>query len=296
MQTLSTTIPLNADPPLQTVRIAGADVLVQRDDLIHPLISGNKWRKLQGWLRRARDEQAGGLITYGGAFSNHLVAVACAAEAAGLKSAGILRGEEPRENAWLRATQQCGMKLCPVSRALYRDKAAALSAVRERHAGLFSDWEKVLVIPEGGSGPEGQEGFLALVESCITRGIRPAAVLHASATGTTAAGLARALQTCGLQTQVLAVPVLRNLPEQQEAAHAAGVAQGISWITGFDAGGHARISPGLRQFLDESAPHLPFPVEPVYTGKALHALTTLLRDGALSPDGLIFLHTGGCLE
>lgn len=296
MVNLPPKLPINSDPPLETFGIAGAELLVQRDDLIHPLISGNKWRKLLGWLRRARDEHASGLITYGGAFSNHLVATACAAEAAGLAAAGILRGEEPRENAWLRAAQDCGMTLCPVSRSLYRDKAAALREVRARQPAMFPDWEKVLVVPEGGSGPEGQEGFRTLVESWLARGIRPAAVMHASATGTTAAGLARALETCGLQTRVLAVPVLRNLPEQQETVRAAGVDHSVTWLTGFDAGGHARTSPALRQFMEETAPGLPFPVEPVYTGKALHALTILLRDGALSPDGLIFLHTGGCLE
>ena len=188
------------------------------------------------------------------------------------------------------------MMLCPVSRSLYRDKAAAILDVRARQPDMFPDWEKVLVVPEGGSGPEGQEGFRLLVESWLARGIRPAAVLHASATGTTAAGLALALRACGLQTRVLAVPVLRNLPEQQAAVRAAGVDHSVTWLTGFEAGGHARSSPALREFLEANAPGLPFPVEPVYTGKALHALTTLLRDGALSPDGLIFLHTGGCLE
>lgn len=272
------------------------EIHVQRDDLLHPIVSGNKWRKMSGWLRRADAENKSTLLTYGGAYSNHLVATACLAHATGRKSIGILRGEEPMDNPYLAAARNYGMKLCQVTRATYRDKSPALAEIQCRPDMISTDWNRVLIIPEGGTGPEGLEGFHDLVASWQTQSFRPRAVLHASATATTAVGLALALSKAGWDTKVLAVPVLLNLPEQQRIAAAYNVTDRIQWLTGYESGGYAKATPALRAFCRDFTTRHHIPCEPIYTGKALHALTHLLETGQLSPEGLVFLHTGGVLD
>lgn len=269
---------------------------IQRDDLLHPIVSGNKWRKMSGWLRRAEAENKSTFLTYGGAYSNHLVATACLAQATGRSSIGILRGEEPMDNSYLTAARGYGMKLCQVTRAIYRDKAAALTEVQQRPDMAGEEWSKVLIIPEGGSGPEGFEGFEDLITSWQNQAFHPTAVLHASATATTATGLALALEKAGLATQVLAVPVLHNLPEQQAFATRHEVANRIQWITGHEGAGYAKATPALKMICQDFTARHGIPCEPIYTGKALHALTHLLQTRALNPEGLVFLHTGGVLD
>lgn len=296
MQVHETRLGLLQDAPLQLLHLPTGEIHVQRDDLIHPIVSGNKWRKMAGWMRRADAENKTTLLTYGGAFSNHLVATACLAHATGRPSIGILRGEEPMDNPYLSAARGFGMKLCQVSRATYRSKSGALARIQSRPDMQSMDWPNILVIPEGGAGPEGFEGFHGLVASWQSKAFHPAAVLHASATSTTAVGLALALTKAGLSTRVLAVPVLHNLPEQQTLAATCRVAGRIQWLTGHEGGGYAKCTPALRAFCKEFTAQHHLPCEPVYTGKALHALTHLLETGQLSPAGLVFLHTGGVLD
>ena len=284
--------------PLQTLTLPSGTIHIQRDDLLHPVISGNKWRKLTGWLDHARQHRMHTLLTYGGAYSNHLVATACLARHCGLHSIGIIRGEEPMENLHLTAARGYGMTLWPVTREMYRDKARALDHVRS----LFHpysksvDWPGVLVIPQGGSGLEAYGGFATLLAGWQDQGFTPQAILHASATGTTATGLALAVAQARLTSKILAVPVLHNLPEQQAPGILHGVSDGIQWLTGFETGGYAKTTPALRKFCQDFTSRHHIPCEPIYTGKALHALTHLIETGALNPQGLVFLHTGGVLD
>jgi len=129
-----TSLPLNLHPGLQVLHLPAGDVWIQRDDLIHPIVSGNKWRKLVGHLAQINIESKRILVTFGGAYSNHLVATAVAAESAGFRCIGILRGEEEMQNHYLDITKAAGMELQGVSRDLYRDKAAALDNVLVRLA------------------------------------------------------------------------------------------------------------------------------------------------------------------
>lgn len=281
---------------MESLQLPQGEIRIQRDDLLHSVVSGNKWRKMSGWLRRAEAENKSTLLTYGGAFSNHLVATACLAHATGRRSIGILRGEESMDNPHLAAARSYGMQLCQVTRALYRDKSAALTEIQSRRGMESIDWPSVLIIPEGGRGPEGFEGFHDLIASWQNQNFHPRAVLHASATATTAVGLALALHQAGMTTQILAVPVLHNLPEQQALAAAHHVEDRIQWLTAFECGGYAKTTPALRAFCQDFSARHHLPCEPIYTGKALHALTCLLETSQLTPQGLVFLHTGGVLD
>jgi 1-aminocyclopropane-1-carboxylate deaminase len=153
--------------PLQRLRLPHGEVDIQRDDLLHPFVSGNKGRKLFGWVELAASQGLRGFLTFGGAHSNHLVATAAAAQALGMAAVGILRGDEPLDNPRLAFCRKAGMELIGVSRQLYRDKASALESVPESlKTGL-------LVVPEGGCGSAGLSGFVSLAQQWREAGYHP---------------------------------------------------------------------------------------------------------------------------
>src|ERR1700749_3039353 len=134
----------------------GLTLHIKRDDLIHPLISGNKWRKLKYILKQASSEGKSHLVTFGGAYSNHLLATAAAAAKFGFRSTGIVRGEEVTNNT-LFLCRLHGMQLIFTDRESYRDKPALLNK-------FFGDVADAFFIDEGGASPEGAQGCAELVD------------------------------------------------------------------------------------------------------------------------------------
>ena len=302
-----TPLPLNLHPGLEVLHLPAGDVWIQRDDLIHPIVSGNKWRKLIGHLNQMSSEGKRILITFGGAYSNHLVATAVAAQAAGLRCIGILRGEEEMKNHYLDIASGAGMELHGVSRTFYRDKAAALEQVL-RNCDLSP--EDVFVVAEGGSGPLGLIGFEDLVDDWQKTGKRIEHVFHASATGTTAVGLRKALDQSTIndmalnEAEIHSILVLKNATEQMEFAQRHNVE--LSMLEGYEFGGYAKSNPALNDFVQSVSIRNSIAFEPIYTGKALFALNDWLiaqkESDALELDKesgvfpVVFLHTGGTLN
>ena len=302
-----TSLPLNLHHGLQVLHLPAGDVWIQRDDLIHPIVSGNKWRKLTGHFAQMSSEGKRILITFGGAYSNHLVATAVAAQAASLRCIGILRGEEEMKNHYLDIASGAGMELYGVSRVLYRDKSAALEQVL-RNCDLSP--EDVFVVAEGGSGPLGLIGFNDLVDDWQKTGKRIEHVFHASATGTTAVGLRKALDQSTINDKALnevavhSILVLKNLTEQSEFGqrHSAE----LSLVGGYEFGGYAKSNQALNDFVQSVSIRNSIAFEPIYTGKALFALNDWLiaqkESDALELDKesgvfpVVFLHTGGTLN
>ena len=302
-----TPLPLNLHPGLEVLHLPAGDIWIQRDDLIHPIVSGNKWRKLTGHLNQMSSEGKRILITFGGAYSNHLVATAVAAQAAGLRCIGILRGEEEMKNHYLDIASGAGMELHGVSRTFYRDKAAALEQVL-RNCDLSP--EDVFVVAEGGSGPLGLIGFEDLVDDWQKTGKRIEHVFHASATGTTAVGLRKALDQSTMNDKALneaavhSILVLKNLTEQLEFGqrHSAE----LSLVEGYEFGGYAKSNQALNDFVQSVSILNSIAFEPIYTGKALFALNDWLiaqkeadaleldKESGVFP--VVFLHTGGTLN
>jgi 1-aminocyclopropane-1-carboxylate deaminase len=292
---------LNLHPPLEVLHLPAGDVWIQRDDLIHPVISGNKWRKLVGHLHRMETEEKRILVTFGGAYSNHLVAAAVAAQLMGFRSIGILRGDEPLDNHYLRVARGAGMTLVGVSRALYRDKLEALSVVLGDQ-GLSE--EAVYVVAEGGRGEAGFEGFQSLVDGWCARGIAFQHIFHASATATTALGLRIALDQRDLIAEIHAVMVLKNWAEQQGFAEEQGISEKLNFVSGYEFGGYAKGDASLYAFIDQVVARNDVPLDWVYTGKALFSLNEWLeveaKKGTVVSDAtgvfpVVFLHTGGVL-
>jgi 1-aminocyclopropane-1-carboxylate deaminase len=300
-------LPLNLHPGLQVLHLPAGDVWIQRDDLIHPIVSGNKWRKLTGHLEQMSSEGKRILITFGGAYSNHLVATAVAAESAGIRCIGILRGEEEMQNHYLDIAKAAGMELHGVSRALYRDKLAAMDNVLQK---LALTPEDVFVVAEGGCGPLGLIGFRDLINDWQKSGKHIEHIFHASATGTTAVGLRKALDELSMldptlnEVAVHSILVLKNLTEQMEFAQRHNAE--ISWVDGYEFGGYAKSTAALNDFVQSVSNRNSIAFEPIYTGKALFALNdwliaqkesdTLKLDKESGVFPVVFLHTGGTLN
>ena len=300
-------LPLNLHPGLQVLHLAAGDVWIQRDDLIHPIVSGNKWRKLTGHLEQMSSKSKRILVTFGGAYSNHLVATAVAAESAGIRCIGILRGEEEMQNHYLDIAKAAGMELHGVSRALYRDKSAAMDDILIR---LALTPEDVFVVAEGGCGPLGLIGFRDLINDWQKSGKHIEHIFHASATGTTAVGLRKALDELSMldptlnEVAVHSILVLKNLTEQMEFAQRHNAE--ISWVDGYEFGGYAKSTAALNDFVQSVSIRNGIAFESIYTGKALFALNDWLiaqkESDALELDKesgvfpVVFLHTGGTLN
>ncbi|MEU4654479.1 pyridoxal-phosphate dependent enzyme [Streptomyces sp. NPDC023723] len=257
----------------------GVRLLLKRDDLIHPALVGNKWRKLAPNLAAAAGRP---VLTFGGAYSNHLRATAAAGRLLGLSAVGVVRGQElagrPLNDSLARCAAD-GMRLHFVDRSTYRRKtepetlAALLTAAGAPEA---------YVVPEGGSNAEAVRGCRALGEE-----LDGAAdvVAVACGTGGTLAGLAAGL---GPGQRALGVPVLKggflagDIRRLQERAF--GGPRGTwSLDDRFHFGGYARVPAGLDRFAADFEHRHGLPVERLYVAKLLHALLTLTEEGAFPP-------------
>ncbi len=238
------------------------DVDVVRLDALHPVVSGNKWFKLQPYLNDAINKGFSEIVTFGGAFSNHIVACAFACKDLGLQCTGIIRGEEPKlwSHTLLRASEY-GMKLCFVSREQYRDKA--LMAQGYSHAYL---------IGEGGYGTLGAEGAAGILEKVADAG-NYTHIVCATGTGTTLAGL---VQGALPHQSVVGISVLKNHTSIREEVEALLFKNDLTkrWVVLHDYhfGGYAKYNPLLLRFMNETWQQHALPTDFVYTAKAWFAL------------------------
>ncbi len=258
---------------------------VQRDDLIHPIVSGNKSRKLQGWLAYYQEQNFEGIVTFGGAFSNHLIATASVCGDLKIPCVGLIRGDEGFSNPYLDYCHSRGMELIFVSRSDYRNKDV-LSADYQNYQG-----RRNLVIPEGGRGELGLVGFDALVATWELD--FPDIVVHASATATTAAGILKAIQKRNAHTRVFPVLVLKNEAEQVRTLKEWNITDGFELITDYHFGGYAKTDDTLLAFIEQVQLQFQLPLDPVYSGKAFYALIHEVIPNHADKK-ICFLHTGGC--
>lgn len=265
----------------------GVRLLLKRDDLIHPELPGNKWRKLAPNLRAAAAAGERALLTFGGAYSNHLRATAAAGRLLGFTTIGVVRGDEladaPRNPSLARCAAD-GMRLHFIDRARYRRRAdpEVLAELRDRF-GAFR------LIPEGGSNALAVQGCTEL-----GRELRGAAdtVAVACGTGGTLAGLAAGL---GPGQRALGFPVLKGgrphfLQETvEELQRAAFDEPRGDWRLKdrFHCGGYARSTPELDAFATAFEDRHGLPLERIYVAKLLHGLTTLAEEGAFAPGSTV---------
>jgi 1-aminocyclopropane-1-carboxylate deaminase len=262
----------------------GIDVFIKRDDLIHPIISGNKWRKLKYVLLRACAQNKTHLVTFGGAYSNHLLAMAAAAAKFGFNTTGIVRGEEV-ENDTLFLCKLHGMQLIYTDRDSYRDKPALF-------AKFFADDEQAFFIDEGGASAEGAKGVSELVDELTNTYDH---IFCACGTGTTAAGIINGLIKRNLTTHFNAIPVLKNGGFMQDEIDKFLIAPtNYSLHLDYHFGGYGKTTPELIQFIKQFVADTGILIEPVYTGKMLYALYDLAAKHHFAPGSKILaIHSGG---
>ncbi|WP_078960762.1 1-aminocyclopropane-1-carboxylate deaminase/D-cysteine desulfhydrase [Streptomyces sp. NRRL WC-3618] len=258
----------------------GLRLLLKRDDLVHPDLIGNKWRKLVPNL-----EASGGrpILTFGGAYSNHLRATATAGRLLGVPTVGVVRGQELADRPLNPSLAHCaanGMRLHFVDRSTYRHKAdpETLAAIRRAAGG---DAEDAYVVPEGGSNVLAVRGCQALGEEL--RG-HADVVAVACGTGGTLAGLAAGLAP---EQRALGVPVLKGSFLDAEIRALQDLAFGGprgSWTLDhrFHFGGYARTPPELHAFADDFEARHDVPVERLYVAKMLYGLVALAEAGAFA--------------
>ena len=287
-------LPVFEPVPVQKVTLPTCQQAIQvlRLDVLHPLLMGNKWFKLQHNLQAMADRGLRELLTFGGAYSNHVYATAAAGQLLGIPTRAIIRGE-PVQNPVLDAARANGLQCTFWSRSDYRQKDQAYAELRARYPEAW-------LVPEGGHNPEGIQGTEAIwqhMPALPKAASGPWTVFTACGTGSTLAGLIRACPDPDLRLHGVAVlkggDFLKHDIQAVLSESAGGPLPTWQVHTAFHGGGYARCNAELRAFLQAFARCNPqVPVEPVYTGKLFWAIEQLLLQQQLHPP-ILALHTGG---
>jgi 1-aminocyclopropane-1-carboxylate deaminase len=261
-------------------------VSIKREDLIHPFVSGNKFRKLKYNLLQAKKENQGSLLTFGGAFSNHIAAVAYAGKENGFRTIGIVRGDELRdkiaENPTLLFAQNCGMEFVFVSREEYR-----LKNEREFLENLEKQFGNFYLIPEGGTNELAIKGCQEILTEedfdfdyvCCSVG-----------TGGTISGI---INSALPHQKVLGFPALKGDFLKDEIRI---FVQNNNWelITDYHFGGYGKVNQDLIVFINQFYNKNKIPLDPIYTGKMLFGVIGMIDEGYFPAQSKILLiHTGG---
>ncbi|MCP5130823.1 MAG: pyridoxal-phosphate dependent enzyme [Pseudomonadales bacterium] len=273
--------------------VAMGKVSLLRLDSGGGLAPGNKYFKLIGNLAEAKRNGVNRLVSFGGAWSNHLHALAAVGAEQGLATVGIIRGDEDAaDTAMIADARAWGMQIVRVSRTEYRRRLepAYLADVQQRFA-------PCMVVPEGGSNRAGVRGCAAIADLVRTHSPAARHILLPVGTGTTLAGLAAGLDSTYEVTGIAALKGAVDLEHRVEQALAAVAANTVApWriLHEDHCGGFARTSAELRAFMLEFEAVQGIPLEPVYTGKLLYAIYRRLRSGQWRTDiPLLAIHTGG---
>ncbi|KQT63407.1 MULTISPECIES: 1-aminocyclopropane-1-carboxylate deaminase/D-cysteine desulfhydrase [unclassified Pseudomonas] len=279
---------------LDWLAAAGIEVAILRLDRIDPLISGNKWFKLVEHLKAAERAGAEGIISLGGAHSNHLHALAAAGKRLGFKTVGLLRGH-PQDTPTVRDLQAFGMQLHWLGYAGYRAR---------HEAGFWTPWQAqyptLRAVPEGSGGLAGALGCAAIRQQAEEQLAKLGwddfdAWWLACGTGTTLAGLALAEQGKRAVYGALAVPDDHGVAPNIESILAPATEPAADYqLIDASRGGFAIVDEALLTFIDQTEQTSGIPLEPLYTGKALLALKQHVEAGEFAiGTRLIFIHTGG---
>lgn len=263
-------------------------MLMARLDKIHSVISGNKLYKLYYFLQKALASEHKTVLSFGGAYSNHLVATAFACRQYGLKSIGIVRGEKPAVlSASLQDCTRYGMKLHYISREAYSN-ASDKNFVSELH----ETFGQFILVPEGGYSPTGAKGA-----SLIMDGIKEMNASHICVAVGTASTLAGLLLKATAKQKIIAVNVLKkmnDIPDRLCQLTGKKDFPNLHMLEQYHFGGYAKKTPVLLGFMNHFYEQTGIPTDFVYTGKLMYAITDQLKNGLFEKDSrIICLHTGG---
>lgn len=264
-------------------------VFIKRDDLIHPIISGNKWRKLKGNLAQATATKKKGIISFGGAYSNHIHALAYACKQQGLKAVGIIRGEPHYQNNYtLIWARYWGMQLEFVDRQTYRQRHE-----QDYLTTLQNRYPDHLIVPEGGTNKLALSGVGEVIEE-LNKQIKYDTLMLPVGSGGTISGLIKADNN---MHQIIGIAVLKQaeyLIDEMNALLEHHSYSNWQLLTEFHRGGYAKFSANDCQRLTEFIAITGVPFEPVYSGKMVLALLDLVAQGYFPKHHkIVLIHTGG---
>jgi 1-aminocyclopropane-1-carboxylate deaminase len=261
---------------------AGLDVL--RLDKLHNIVSGNKWFKLKYYLSDAKQKNFDTIATFGGAFSNHIVATAFACAHSGMKSIGVIRGEEPAIlSHTLQTATKYGMQLEFVTRALYGD----VTVIKEA-------FENVYWIEEGGYGDLGVKGAKEILDLCKDAA-KYSHIVCAVGTGTMTAGLIEAAKA---NQNVIGVSVMKGnyslIAKVEALLSDEDEMKSYSIEHDFHFGGYAKHPPELIAFMNQVWLQHQLPTDIVYTSKTLYAIKQMIVNNTISKgSNVLMIHSGG---
>lgn len=274
----------------QKIKIAlpnGIELFIKREDELHPIISGNKFRKLKYNIQEAKRLNQDVLLTFGGAFSNHILAVAGAGAEFGFKTIGIIRGEELEskihENPTLAKAQELGMQFHFVSRTAYRDKESSsfISFLCEKFGNFY-------LVPEGGTNDLAIKGCEEILtsedKSYFTH------IACAVGTGGTISGL---INSSTEKQQLIGFSSLKGA-FLSEVIRNFVVKSNWSISDAYHFGGYGKVNDELIQFLNSFYSQTSIPLDPVYTGKMVFGILDWIEKGYFPPNAkILMIHTGG---
>ncbi len=263
---------------------------MKREDLLHSHVSGNKFRKLKYNIKDAILEGHDTVLTFGGAFSNHISATAAAGKECNLKTIGVIRGEELgkdlqktlRENPTLAFSASCGMRFEFVSRAIYREKTSEefLKTLRKKFGDFYT-------VPEGGTNDLAIKGC----EEVLLEGDKEFDVIScAVGTGGTISGI---INSSDENQRILGFPALKGDFLKSEVAQ---YSRQNNWelLTNYHFDGYAKVSRELILFMNQFRKNYGIQLDPIYTGKMMFGVFHLIEKGCFSEKSRILaIHTGG---
>ncbi|MGI4819745.1 MAG: 1-aminocyclopropane-1-carboxylate deaminase/D-cysteine desulfhydrase [Janthinobacterium lividum] len=273
----------------------GIRLLLWRDDLLNPDLPGNKARKLKYNLQQARAEGHTCLLTFGGAYSNHLAAVAAAGRLHGFDTIGLVRGEEHTPlNLTLARCVADGMQLHYLDRSTYRRRVepAFLAELQQTYGPAYS-------LPEGGTNVLALRGVAELIGE-VRQHTEFDYIAVASGTGGTLAGLALGVAEVNYPARVLGVAALKGADflradvDALTLAATGRIVDNYELHTGYHFGGYAKLPPVLREFIQDFATRYGVLLDPIYTSKLLAGVFDLIDKGHFSAGStVVAVHTGG---
>ncbi len=257
---------------------------VLRDDLLVPFASGNKWRKLKYNLKYAIENRST-VISFGGAFSNHIHALAGACQHYHLPCVGIIRGEYDIHNPTLKYAASCGMKLHFVSRSDYRLKESS-PAIKK----IIDHYDDGYLVPEGGTNDLAYKGLAEL--GAFINTLDHDVVMVAAGTGGTATGLLRSLDT---SKELWVFSALKGGHLYDEIGHKSQYSE-VKWrfFGEHHLGGFAKTNEDFITWINAFIEKSNVPIDPIYNGKLMYAFWNMLLDGVLdNKKKYLWIHTGG---
>ncbi|RMA57670.1 1-aminocyclopropane-1-carboxylate deaminase/D-cysteine desulfhydrase [Ulvibacter antarcticus] len=261
-------------------------VVIKREDKIHPFISGNKFRKLKYNVGSAIESNKASMLTFGGAYSNHIAAVASAGRLAGLKTIGIIRGEELANNYFDNATlcfaEENGMELHFISREAYREKEdqAFIKQLKQSYGDFY-------LIPEGGTNELAIKGCAEILTEADKEFDY---ICTAVGTGGTLAGLVKASEE---HQHILGFSALKG-NFQKKIVNKFSSKTNFAITDDYCFGGYAKIDSELIRFINTFRRETTIPLDPVYTAKMMFGISDLIKSGYFKENSRILaIHTGG---